>query len=210
MLEHVIDLIEERNVSHVSVDISSGRRADPAMRRRMQTERPVPRWANVMAHAIPLLTLPSGLWRVGVALGSSMGTFDANGRPFHVHGWDAAYILGISVFAELVALTAFGLVRAWGEVFPRGIPVLGGRRVPPLAAVIPAVLGSLLLIAIWTYGFRDLFFSFDGLPIEFSNDGWATLMIACYAPLNLWGPFLLVLTWAYYRRRTSRPGTESV
>jgi hypothetical protein len=28
-------------------------------------------------------------------------------------------------------------------------------------------------------------------------------MLACYLPLNLWGPALLVLTWAYYRRRVS-------
>ena len=28
-------------------------------------------------------------------------------------------------------------------------------------------------------------------------------MITCYAPLQLWGPALLVLTWAYYRRRVS-------
>jgi hypothetical protein len=168
------------------------------------TERPVPGWAYVVAHAIPLLTLPSGLWRVGIAMGHSMGTLDDNGQPFHVGGWEAVYILGISVFAEAVALTAFGLVRAWGEVVPRWIPLLGGRRVPPLAAVIPAVLGSVALIFIWTYGFRDLFFSFDGLPIGFTNDGWAVLMIACYAPLNLWGPLLLVLAWAYYRRRVPR------
>jgi hypothetical protein len=181
MLDHVTDLIEKRSLSHVSAD--------------------VPRWANLMAHAIPLLTLPSGLWRIGIAMGFSMGTFDDDGQPFRVGSWEAVYIVGISVFAELVALTAFGLVRGWGEVFPRWIPFLGGRHVPPLAAVIPAVIGSSMLIFIWTYGFRDLFFSFDGLPIEFANGGWAALMIACYAPLNLWGPFLLVLTWAYYRRR---------
>lgn len=57
---------------------------------------------------------------------------------------------------------------------------------------------------IWTYGFRDVFFSFDGIGITFSNDAWAALMLACYAPLNLWGPLLLVLTWAYYRRRVPR------
>jgi hypothetical protein len=28
------------------------------------------------------------------------------------------------------------------------------------------------------------------------------LVIACYVPLLLWGPLLLAITWAYYRRRT--------
>jgi hypothetical protein len=192
------DLIEEASVS---VDVRRGARTGATTRRRRQTERPVPHWANVIAHVIPLLTLPSGLWRVGIALGHSMGTLDDNGQPFHVEGWEAAYIVGISIVAEAVALTAFGLVRAWGEVVPRWIPLVGGRRVAPLAAVVPAVLGSLALVVIWTYGFRDLFFSFDGLPMNFTSDGWAVLMVACYAPLNLWGPLLLVLAWAYYRRR---------
>lgn len=192
-----------------AIDTRLGQQPDPTTYDGRQTERPVPRWANVIAHVIPLLTLPSGLWRIGIALGLSMGTLDDNGRPFHVEGWAAVYIFGISVVAEAVALTAFGLVRAWGEVVPRWIPLIGGRHVPPLAAVVPAVLGSLALILIWTYGFRDLFFSFDGVPIPFTNDAWATLMIACYAPLNLCGPLLLLLTWAYYRRRRVAPGIRN-
>jgi hypothetical protein len=187
-----------------AADARYGETSSPTRRGRRETERPVPRWANTIAHVIPLLTLPSGLWRVGIALGYSMGTLDDNGQPFHVEGWEAVYILSISVVAEAVALTAFGLVRGWGEVVPRWIPFIGGRRVPPLAAVIPAVLGSVALVLIWTYGFRDLFFSFDGLPIPFTHDAWAILMIAAYAPLNLWGPLLLVLAWAYYRRRVPR------
>jgi hypothetical protein len=198
-------LIEEITVSLASRVVDRpGRLPVSTTRRRQRTERPVPRWANVVAHVIPLLTFPSGLWRVGIALGFSMGTLDDNGQPFHVEGWAAVYIVGISIVAEAVALTAFGLVRAWGEVIPRWIPLVGGRRVPPLAAVIPAVLGSVALILIWTYGFRDVFFAFGGLPIPFTNDAWAALMIASYAPLNLWGPLLLLLTWAYWRRRVPR------
>ena len=41
--------------------------------------------------------------------------------------------------------------------------------------------------------------------IPFSSTGWKALMITCYAPLYLWGPALLVVTWAYYRRRVSAP-----
>jgi len=184
-----------------AIEARLGQQPGPTTRDGTQTERPVPRWANLLAHVIPLLTLPSGLWRVGIALGYSMGTLDDNGQPFHVDGWEAVYIVGLSLSAEAVALTAFGLVRGWGEVVPRWIPLIGGRPVPPLAAIVPAVLGSLALILIWTYGFRDVFFSLDGVPIPFANDAWATLMIACYAPLNLWGPLLLLLTWAYDRRR---------
>lgn len=40
------------------------------------------------------------------------------------------------------------------------------------------------------------------MSIRFASDGWAALMLSCYLPLNLWGPLLLVLTWAYWRRRS--------
>jgi len=163
------------------------------------TEHPVPRWAYRLAHVIPFLTLPSGLWRLGLAAGSSMGMLDHHGRPAHPQSTgEVVYIVCLSIFSEAVALTAFGMVKAWGEVVPRWIPLIGGRRVAPYAAIIPATLGSLALIGIWTYAFRDVF-SDSFLP--FSSDAAAALMITCYAPLNLWGPALLVLTWAYYRRR---------
>ena len=173
------------------------------------TERPVPRWALRLAHVIPFLTLPSGLWRLGLVAGFSMGMLDDRGRPVALQGTgEAIYIVCLSLFSEAVALTAFGLVKPWGEVVPRWIPFIGGRRVAPYAAIIPATLGSLALIGIWTYGFRDVF-SDSFLP--FSSDAAAALMITCYAPLNLWGPALLVLTWAYYRRRRLQaPVTASV
>jgi hypothetical protein len=167
------------------------------------TERPVPRWAHRLAHVIPFLTLPSGLWRLGLVFGSSMGMLDDSGQSAHLHGFgEKLYVVCLSIFSEAVALTAFGLVKRWGEVAPSWIPLIGGRRLAPYAAIIPATLGALSLIAIWTYGFRDVF-SNEFIP--FSSTPWATLMITCYAPLQLWGPALLVLTWAYYRRRVSAP-----
>jgi len=159
------------------------------------TIRPVPEWADRVAHLIPLLVLPSGMWRLGVAFGFSMGVLDAAGHPAHVHGLEAVGIGSLTLISELVALTAFGLVRPWGEVVPGWIPLIGGRRVAPYAAIIPAVLGSLALMAIWTFtvfGFSDM---------SFSSPWLFALMLACYLPLHLWGPLLLLLTWAYHRRR---------
>ncbi|MEU4197739.1 hypothetical protein AB0E69_37990 [Kribbella sp. NPDC026611] len=163
------------------------------------TERPVPRWAYRLAHVIPFLVLPSGVWRLGLVFGSSMGLLDPNGNPGHLGGVGAKiYVVSLSIVSELLALTALGLVSRWGEVAPTWLPLIGGRRVHPAAAIVPAVLGSLSLIAIWTYGFRD---AYGGAFIPFAGTGWKMLMLACYSPLHLWGPALLVLTWAYYRRR---------
>lgn len=164
------------------------------------TEHPVPRWAYWLAHAIPLMTLPSGLWRLGLVGGSSMGLAVQGTSGQLIGSGEAVYIVFLTVFIEALALTAFGMVKPWGEITPRWIPFVGSRPIAPYAAIIPATLGSLGLIATWTYGFRNIFTD-DFLP--FSSTAWKTLMIACYAPLYLWGPSLLVLTWAYYRRRVS-------
>jgi hypothetical protein len=167
------------------------------------TERPVPRWAYLLAHTIPFLTLPSGLWRLGLVFGSSMGVLDDSGQPAYLGGLGGkVYVVSLTIVSELFALTALGMVQRWGEVAPRWIPFAGGRTVHPYAAIVPAVLGALSLIGIWTYGFRDVWTDHF---IPFSSTAWKALMLTCYAPLYLWGPALLVLTWAYYRRRVSAP-----
>jgi hypothetical protein len=73
-----------------------------------------------------------------------------------VRGWPAVYIVAISILCEAVALTAFGLVRPRGEVAPPWLPFIGGRRVRPRAAIVPATLGSLALMLLWTVGFWDV------------------------------------------------------
>ena len=173
---------------------------DPSDGRRT-TARPVPRWAVRLAHLIPFFVLPSGLWRLAVALGFPMGMVDEAGHSQVLRGWPAVYVLAISLFAEAVALTAIGLVRPWGEVVPAWIPIIGGRPVRPRAAVIPATVGSVLLILIWTVGFWPVWTGAQAQ--QMAGPVWAIIFAACYAPLNLWGPALLVLTWAY-RRRTGR------
>jgi hypothetical protein len=155
--------------------------------------RPVPRWAAVAAHLVPITTLPSGLWRVPLALGFPMGIVGVR-----LHWWEPAYIIGLSLVTEAAALLTLGLVRPWGERVPGWVPLLGDRRVPPLAAVVPASIGAVLLALIWAYAFRD-FPEFGG--IRFTHDGWKVLMIASYLPLLLWAPLLAAVTVAYYRRR---------
>jgi hypothetical protein len=53
--------------------------------------------------------------------------------------------LGLGSVAVGGALLTTGLVMRWGEVFPAWLPRVGGRRVPPRLAVIPAVLVSVFV-----------------------------------------------------------------
>ncbi|MGC1210607.1 MAG: hypothetical protein WA890_04950 [Micromonospora sp.] len=159
--------------------------------------RPAPGWAVRAAHLIPLVTLPSGLWRIALVAGVPVGASD-HGEPVHIPGWQNVYIVALSVVSEALALLALGLVRPWGEVFPRWLPGLGGRRVPPLFAEVTATAGGVGVTLIWGYAAWGVLV--NGNDLDFSPAGFA-LLLACYTPLLLWGPLLLAVTAAYHHRR---------
>lgn len=176
------------------------------------TERPVPRWALRLAYALPLILLPSCLWRLPFALHFEMGQLQEGGMPAY---WlSIPYVLGLSVLTEVIAILTIGLVRGWGEVAPAWIPVIGGRRVRPMAAVVPAVLGGLILTLLFTSvpigGGRRLTLTGSVDTIAYANDAWQTLATVCVAPIAAWGPITLALAVAYYRRRTARSSNTAV
>jgi hypothetical protein len=151
----------------------------------------------VAAHLVPVVVLPSSLWRIPIALGASMG-LSQNGATVAMEGGAGISVLGLTIVSEAVALLTLGLVRPWGERVPGWIPLLGGRRVPPVAAIVPATAGALALFAIWGNAFRN-YLMLD--PFTFSHSGWEVLLVASYLPLLLWAPLLAAVTYAYYRRR---------
>jgi hypothetical protein len=174
-----------------------------------RAQQPVPRWAERLAHLIPLMVLPSGLWRLAVALGFSMGEVNGHGGVQVVRGWPSLYIVFITLVAEAVSLTAFGLVRPLGEEVPRWLPYFGGRAVRPKSVIRAATAGSTALMLIWTLGFWDVWAGNWNYSrsTPAGSPFWAAVFAICYAPLNLWGPALLMLTWAY-RRRTGPHGPD--
>ncbi len=155
---------------------------------------PPPRWAVRAAQLITLLALPTGLWRLAMVCGFPSGYTEAGFVPFDTPG-SKLWMLTLSGACELLALLSLGLVRPWGETVPRWIPVIGGRPVRPLAAVVPAAAGALALTAIWaamplwwTYPHPDL------------TPTGGLLVGVIYQPLVLWGPLLGAVTVSYYRR----------
>jgi hypothetical protein len=161
------------------------------------TEQPVPRWALRAAYALPWLLLPSCLWRLPFAFHFDMGQL--NDAPLWPLWATIPYVFGLSVLTELVALLIIGLVRRWGEVAPSWIPVIGGRRVPPMAAVVPAVAGGLVLTALSVWMVLTWVGVSSGMAYE--NGWWHALAMICISPIALWGPTVLALAYAYHRRR---------
>ncbi|MGX2993031.1 hypothetical protein JNUCC64_01850 [Streptomyces sp. JNUCC 64] len=162
----------------------------------------VPRSIRLAAHAAALTLVPSGLWRVAIALGWDSGFTDAYLHPDNFPSLESFYLVGVSLLAETLGLLTLGLIHRWGEELPRWVPVLGGRRIPVLAAVIPASVGAALVTFVTVSGAFDWNDS-DNMSAPGAPEGvhyW--VMSGCYLPLLAWGPLLAVVTVAYYRRRT--------
>jgi hypothetical protein len=83
-----------------------------------------PRWLVWVTFASILAPLPSALWRLGLATGLSMGFSGERLRGLDVPGWGSLYVVGLSVVS----------------------------MAPPLLAVIPAGLASVLLTVLTVAG----------------------------------------------------------
>lgn len=167
----------------------------------ISSKTPVPRWVTVAAVLIPLTVLPSGLWRVALGLGVPVGFTGSLADLFAAPGWITPYVIGLSVFGEAVAYLAVGLVRPWGEVVPAWVPRLGGRRIPVLAAVVPATLGVMALTAICVLSVVGWYGPENNGNPEAPQGLAGLVMTLSYAPILAWPPLLAVVTAAYFRRR---------
>jgi hypothetical protein len=164
--------------------------------------RPVPdrlrRWTFAAA-ALPLVgwTLPHGLWFLGVPFGISRATLDEiRVNLVTEEPWTSVAMVLAPVAGALLTV---GLARSWGQVFPARLPLLGGRRVPPLLAVVPA---GTVAASLTTYGVLSAGVMVDGLLSGTSTwsdllSGWAvtgTLLV-----FLAWGVTLGVATYGYHR-----------
>ena len=174
----------------------------------------VPRWARNAAYAVPYTVLPASLWRIALCtfhMPIGRGTIGSGITPSGVPGVPIElYVIVLSIVSELLAFTAVGLVSTWGEVVPRWIPVLHGRSVPAVAAVVPAALGAVVLTLLWTWVAVSfsLGMRINGRPLGsdsvLSFGDWKGLVaVIAYAPLLLWGPLLGAVTISYWKRRRS-------
>ncbi|MEV4190564.1 hypothetical protein [Streptomyces toxytricini] len=159
-----------------------------------------PRWAVRAAHAIALLTLPTGLWRLLLAAGFTAGYTEAGYAAAGLPGWGRVYALGVTLGSELLALLALGLVRPWGVVLPAWIPRLGGRRLPVRAVAAATGATAVLLVCAWTP-----FVLWWALPHPDMTPRGALVVGILYLPLVAWGPLLGALALSY-RRRTAAYG----
>jgi hypothetical protein len=156
------------------------------------------RWATYVAVAVPIIyALTRWAWALGIPLGIS-DEFLRQGQEIGL--WYAGAAL--ATLAVAGALVTLGLVQSWGEVVPRWIPLLGGRRVLPALAIVPAGVVAVVVTSagfmFWrvTLGGGFELGSFGTITLE---DAWAAVLPELIWPL--WGAALAAATFAYYLRR---------
>ena len=142
-------------------------------------------WATIIAALCPMpYALVRFSWLLPTPLGISADDLDAE-PGIRMMG------LGLGTIAFCSGLVTLGLIRPWGEIWPRWVPVLAGRPVPVLAAVVPGTIASLLLLV----GSPGLFTMLS------SADEW---WIMLFLPFPIWGTAVGLATAAYYFRRRTR------
>ncbi|SPL98098.1 unnamed protein product [[Actinomadura] parvosata subsp. kistnae] len=147
------------------------------------------RWAVVVAAIIPAGYDASRFaWAAGIPLGITDEFW---------HWLDESGLRWAGLFLSLMglggAILTLGLVQRWGEVYPRWIWFRAGRRVPPMLAVIPASIVSVIVfsggLTFWRLRFAN----------DLEWDMWATWAPSLTWPL--WGAALAAATLAYHLRR---------
>lgn len=187
-----------------------GRRERPEdWQRGWQSPSKAARWGRIAVYVAMLVPVFYALTRYAWALGFPLGMSEEYLRSGQEKGiWISGLFL--ANFGLVGALLMLGLVQRWGEVFPRWMVGLGGRRVPIALAVVPASLVSVLLvvggIGIWT----DLGQMVTGLGAggaEGTDLMWEIIFqVGATLLFPVWGTALAVATLGYYYRRRGRCG----
>jgi hypothetical protein len=163
----------------------------------------VPRWATLAALAVPLCVLPSAVWRAQHAadvLLRGPGRCGIQGQG------EAVYVLGLSAVSLTVAGLTLGLVRPWGEVLPRRLPIAGGRVVPlRLATLAAAATASVVALLVAYYLVKEAFGLGSTRELAPGCSAPDFGILVYYVPLIAWAPLLSALTLHYYRRRKASP-----
>lgn len=164
------------------------------------------RWGRIAVYVAMVAPLFYTFTRYAWALGFQLGMSDEQFRRGQEGGEWIMGALFLGTFNLVGAALMLGLIQRWGEVFPRWMIGLAGRRVPIALAVTPAALASILLIV----GGITIWFDLPRMITMLTDIGAQNTEIIGAVIFQL-GPTLLFPVWGialaiaalgyYFRRR---------
>ncbi len=160
------------------------------------------RWGRIAVYVSMVAPVFYALTRYAWALGIPLGMSEAALRRGQESGiWISGLFL--ATFGLVGPVLTLGLVQRWGEVFPRWMIGLAGRRVPIALAVVPASIVSVMLavggIVIWS--------GLNRMVAAMRTSGAERIIEEIFFKVGptllfpVWGIALAVATLAYYYRR---------
>ncbi|WP_344894897.1 hypothetical protein [Nonomuraea antimicrobica] len=154
---------------------------------------------------VPYIVMKT-VWALGLPIAGVAG-------PDLTVGSGAGSVLGrlgidlTSVLALAGAVLSVALVHRWGQVFPRWVPVLGGRRVPRWIPLVPAWLGA---TSLGLYPFVALALLVSGAEPAASGGIGAWVVVVGLAGFGGWGVSVGVAAVSYQRRTRPQCGPPPV
>ncbi len=168
--------------------------AEPELR--AATALRVGRWATGVAVAVPVGYAITRIgWFAGVPIGISPNFMqqldDAQAAPIGA---------GLGGVALLGAVLTLGLVCRWGEVWPRWVPFLRGRAIPPRLPAFLAIAISLPIMSAGLMYVRKKLAGeeFGATGAEHEPGAWVPEMF-----FPVWGAALAIAALAYLQRRAA-------
>jgi hypothetical protein len=155
------------------------------------------RWGRTAVYVAMLVPVIYAVTRYAWALGIPLGMSEKYLRLGQANGiWKTGLFL--ATFGLVGAALMLGLVQHWGEIFPRWMMGLAGRRVPIALAVVPASIVSVLLmvggISIWS--------SYAQMAGQAAASGQDMgIVVGPTLLFPVWAVLLAVATLGYYSRR---------
>jgi hypothetical protein len=155
------------------------------------------RWGRTAVYVAMVAPVVYAITRYAWALGIPLGISNEVLRSGQESGeWISGLFL--ATFGLVGAALMLGLTQRWGEVFPRWVPSLAGRRVPIALAVVPASIVSVLLIV----GGITVWSAYAQMADAAAGSGQnVQIVVGPVVLFPIWGAALAVATLGYYYRR---------
>ena len=162
------------------------------------------RWGRIAVYVAMVAPVFYTFTRYSWALGFPLGMTEEHLRSGQETGtWISGVFL--ATFILVGAFLMLGLLQRWGEVFPRWMIGLAGRRVPIALAVIPASLASVLLIVggigIWSNLAKMVANAAAAGAQGIGLIGEIIFQVGPTLLFPVWGVALALATLGYYYRR---------
>jgi hypothetical protein len=152
------------------------------------------RWGQLAVVVAVLSPLPYGIVRWALAFGIPLGFSEAASS---LEERAIVFILGGMHIGG--AILTLGLIRRWGEIFPRWCLFLSGKRIPVWLAVIPATFAATIITIAGVKTTIQLISGLVDGSIIINAHNWGELGPIFF--LLPWGISLGFATYFYYLRR---------